>query len=180
MPNIPRPWGEAEDTTLAKLWADGLSAAQISRALGTGRSRNAVIGRIHRRRLPARKSDTGAATMDRIRKARKRAVVVKVPRFKAEKTPPLQTDLKRVAALSPIEPALTVLGLTNFTCRYPIGDPQDADFSFCGRTCNNIENPYCVQHQKLAYVPAQKKKRKHEETARLANWMDRRTFKAAA
>ena len=121
----------------------------------------------------------GNETVRRIQKIRRRASMLKaVPKIKAEKAPPLQSELKRIADLEPIDPALTIHGLTNFTCRYPIGDPQDADFTFCGRTCNNVENPYCVQHQKLAYVPV--KKRTHDATARLANWLDKRSFKVAA
>ena len=150
-------WSEPRTAFLRKSWAEGLSASQIAKQLG-GTTRNAVIGNVHRLGL------SGRATPSR---PVKRPVRIRRP-------PTQPGDLK------PIDSKLGVMGLTNFTCRYPIGDPTDADFSFCGRTCNNIENPYCVQHQKLAYVPAQKKKRKHEETARLANWMDRRTFKAAA
>lgn len=179
MPNVPRPWGEAEDASLAKLWAEGHSASQIAKKLATGRSRNAVIGRVFRKGLPSRKTPIGNETVRRIQKIRRRASVLKsVPKLNPEKAPPLATDLKRVAELGPIDPALGVLGLTNFTCRYPIGDPVAPDFTFCGRTCNNVENPYCVQHQKLAYVPV--KKRTHDATARLVNWLDRRSFKVAA
>ena len=175
----PRPWGEAEDSALAKHWAEGLSASQIAKKLGTGRSRNAIIGRIHRRGLPGRKTPIGSETIRRLQTIRRRAAILKaVPKIKAEKVPPLATDLNRIKELAPIDPALSVLGLTNFTCRFPIGDPTDPAFTFCGRTCNNVENPYCVQHQKLAYVPV--KKRTHDATARLANWLDKRTFKVAA
>lgn len=170
-------WSEPRVALLRKHWSEGFSASQIAKLL-SGTTRNAVIGKVHRMGLP-RRAEPNRKLHSMPPKRRQRAEP-SPPRLLPAKALPLASDLKRVAALSPIEPALTVLGLTNFTCRYPIGDPTDADFSFCGRTCNNIENPYCVQHQKLAYVPAQKKKRKHEETARLANWMDRRTFKAAA
>lgn len=171
-------WSEPRVADLRKHWAEGLSASQIAKELG-GTTRNAVIGKVHRLGLPLR-AERQNLRINKKRPRRQRIPLPKPPKFNPETPPPLREELVRIATLAPIEPALGVLGLTNFTCRYPIGDPTDPAFSFCGRTCNNVENPYCVQHQKLAYVPAQKKKRKHEETARLANWMDRRTFKAAA
>lgn len=173
---IQRAWGEAEDATLAKLWAEGLSASQIARMLATGRSRNSVIGRIYRKGLPLR-AERQNPRINKQRPRRQR-IAPTPPKLNPVKAPPLASELARIAALTPIEPALGVLGLTNFTCRYPVGDPTDPAFTFCGRTCNNIENPYCVQHQKLAYVPV--KKRQHDATARMANWLDRRSFKVAA
>lgn len=171
-----RPWSVQEDATLAKYWAKGFSASQIARLLGTGRSRSSVIGRVHRSGLPLRVERTNP----RINKQRPRRqrYVPSEPKLKPMKAPPLAPELARISALTPIEPSLSVLSLTNFTCRFPIGDPVSPDFTFCGRTCNNVENPYCVQHQKLAYVPV--KKRTHNATVRLANWLDRRTFKVAA
>lgn len=173
-------WSEERTALLRKGWADGLSASQIAKQLG-GVSRNAVIGKVHRIGLPGRKTPIGAETMRRLNRIRRRASVLKAaPKFNPEKAPTLAVDLTRIRDLAPIDPALTVLGLTAFTCRFPVGDPQDAAFGFCGRTCNNVENPYCTQHQRLAFQPSQAKKRKHDETARLANWIDRRSFKVAA
>ena len=148
-------WTESRVALLRKMWAEGYSASQCAAQLG-GVTRNACIGKIHRIGMK------GRAEPNRRLHSFKRARIV--PRADGE--------------LQPICPTLTIQGLTNFTCRYPIGDPQDADFGFCGRTCNNVENPYCVQHHKLAYVPV--KKRTHDATARLANWLDKRSFKVAA
>ncbi|KPF47084.1 GcrA family cell cycle regulator [Rhizobium sp. AAP43] len=43
-----KPWSEAEDKTAMSLWVDGKSASEIGHTLA--RSRNSVLGRIHRRR----------------------------------------------------------------------------------------------------------------------------------
>lgn len=147
-------WSVQEDATLAKYWAKGFSASQIARLLGTGRSRNSVIGRVHRSGLPLRVERTNL----RINKQRPRRqrYVPSEPKLKPRKAPPLAPELARISALTPIEPSLSVLSLTNFTCRFPIGDPVSPDFTFCGRTCNNVENPYCTQHQKLAFRSATK------------------------
>ena len=38
-------------------------------------------------------------------------------------------------------------------CRWPIGDPQDKNFGFCG--CEALPGlPYCLEHSKIAYQAA--------------------------
>lgn len=157
-------WSEARTQRAVKLWAEGYSASQISKELG-GVSRNAVIGKIHRMGL-ARKTPRPP----KIARARP-------PRRAKAYAAPLQQA--QPVAPEPLAPTLQVSldQLNAFTCRWPIGDPQEADFSFCGRTCSAAET-YCPGHRALAYVPV--KKRQHDATARLANWLDRRSFKVAA
>lgn len=46
-------WTEQQDTQLAELWRTGLSASQIASRF-PGRSRCAIIGRVHRLDLPKR------------------------------------------------------------------------------------------------------------------------------
>lgn len=46
-------WSEHEQSELRRLWADGFSASEIAKNL-RGRSRNAVIGMVHRLGLPHR------------------------------------------------------------------------------------------------------------------------------
>lgn len=63
----------------------------------------------------------------------------------------------------PAAPAKTYNGnakltdLDNHTCRWPIGDPKDENFHFCGRKIR-MGQTYCEEHAALAYVkPAGKK-----------------------
>ena len=35
-------------------------------------------------------------------------------------------------------------------CRWPIGDPDEAGFSFCGQSVEG-QRPYCHGHSRLAY-----------------------------
>jgi hypothetical protein len=37
-------------------------------------------------------------------------------------------------------------------CRWPIGDPRDADFHFCGAQ-QMAGRPYCSHHWQISYVP---------------------------
>jgi GcrA cell cycle regulator len=166
----PRPWGESEDAKLAKLWAEGLSARQIAEQLGTGRSRNAVIGRIHRRGL-GRRADPNRRLHSLPRPSRRKAQGRAIPRIKAEPyNPAAETIL-------PLGAGVSLMELSDITCRFPIGDPQEADFTFCGRT-RDCDGPYCIGHARIAYTPVTKRQKR--STERLANWLDRRSFKAAA
>ena len=38
-------------------------------------------------------------------------------------------------------------------CRWPIGDPRDADFHFCGAQ-QHAGHPYCELHWKMSFVPS--------------------------
>ena len=44
----------------------------------------------------------------------------------------------------------TVLTLTDACCRWPIGDPRQADFHFCGKP-KRAGQSYCQEHYRKAY-----------------------------
>jgi GcrA cell cycle regulator len=54
--------------------------------------------------------------------------------------------------------AANVLTLNESMCKFPIGDPTDPDFAFCGRGSSG--GPYCSDHARLAYQPSQARKRR--------------------
>ena len=51
---------------------------------------------------------------------------------------------------------ITVTDLDNHTCRWPIGDPKDENFHFCGAPIR-IGQTYCEEHAAIAYVKNIKK-----------------------
>ena len=68
-----------------------------------------------------------------------------------------------VTKLKPATPAFTpgtdniqcpcqIVDLEHYNCRWPIGDPQQPGFYFCGAITNE-DSPYCPSHHKQAYVP---------------------------
>lgn len=164
-------WTEDRVEVLKKLWAEGHSASQIAKELG-GVTRNAVIGKVHRLGL------SGRATPSRPVKRPPRLARPK-PRIQPDGsvvTPKPQravaeTDLKpneKVAMLTALPPqpladgeAATILTLRDSMCKWPIGDPADPKFAFCGRkaTCG----PYCAEHAKIAFQPAKKREKKKAE-----------------
>ena len=55
---------------------------------------------------------------------------------------------------------LTLMELTERTCKWPIGDPSSTEFSFCGRRAS--EGVYCQEHARVAYQPQMKRGGKEE------------------
>ena len=58
----------------------------------------------------------------------------------------------------PLEQRLSLLQLSEQTCKWPIGDPLSADFYFCGQHSNEGQ-PYCEFHSRRAYHQIEKRKR---------------------
>ncbi|GAM98212.1 GcrA cell cycle regulator [alpha proteobacterium U9-1i] len=165
-------WTEERVTLLRKLWAEGLSASQIAKQL-TGVTRNAVIGKVHRLGLAGRATPSRPAKRP-VRVQRPRIIGPTAPRMArpASNMPmvvipqlePLRDDAGRTA---------TVLTINESTCKFPIGDPGDPSFAFCGR--GSASGPYCADHARLAYQPSQAKKRRVSEPDEL-----RRALRLAA
>jgi GcrA cell cycle regulator len=58
----------------------------------------------------------------------------------------------------PEDKRLNLLQLTEHTCKWPIGDPLNKDFYFCGQ--HSLETgPYCEFHSRRAYHQMDKKRR---------------------
>jgi len=58
----------------------------------------------------------------------------------------------------PISRKLTLLQLSERTCKWPIGDPLNEDFHFCGSESGE-SSPYCGYHSKLAFQPTAERRR---------------------
>ena len=138
-------WSDERVTTLSKLWVDGLSAAQIARELG-GVTRNAVIGKVHRLGLSGRAAPSAPRSTPKPRTRRRPrqttgVTTTRPPRPLVTVVEPAPDGPGRIARL-------TDLGA--HVCRWPIGDPKDAAFSFCGR---RSEGRYCDAHERLGTRP---------------------------
>jgi len=149
-------WTEERVALLRKLWAEGLSASQIAKQLG-GVTRNAVIGKVHRLGLAGRATPSRPAKRP-VRVSRPRSIGPSAPRLRPLSSLPAVT----IPDLEPLKfedgKAASVLTLSDAMCKYPIGDPTDPGFAFCGRAA--ACGPYCQDHARLAYQPSQAKKRR--------------------
>ncbi len=164
-------WTDERVDLLKKLWADGLSASQIASKLGEV-TRNAVIGKVHRLGL------AGRATTSRIRTARPRSNIALFPsrspqvQYRTFGNAALKTAIqpheRKVAfviplrALPELEPApeglITLTDLKESMCHWPIDDPIEEGFHFCGRR-KSSGVPYCEHHSAIAYHPAARRRR---------------------
>jgi GcrA cell cycle regulator len=67
---------------------------------------------------------------------------------KKEEKKPKRVKLKLITD----EFQVTIHELQPHHCRYPIGDPRQPDFRYCGRFQYG-NGPYCLEHQQLCYTP---------------------------
>ncbi|MCS0503089.1 GcrA family cell cycle regulator [Ancylobacter mangrovi] len=162
-------WTDERVELLKKLWSEGLSASQIAAELG-GVTRNAVIGKVHRLGLSGRAKPMSAPA-PRPRKPRpvttsnvsSRPVIhgntalATAARVAVEPEPEEMPD--PVANVVPMAERCTILDLTEFTCRWPVGDPGKDDFFYCGSR-TKIGLPYCAFHARIAYQPVQDRSRR--------------------
>lgn len=128
-------WTEERVAELARLWESGYSASAIGRILGV--SKNAVVGKAHRLRLATRPSP--------IRHERRTPVRRRIPML-------ARPAELRPAPLPAPEPRWIVRrDGKGPNCLWPLGDPKDEDFHFCGAPA--VEGkPYCPVHCARAYI----------------------------
>lgn len=169
-------WTEERVAELKKLWAEGHSASQIAKRLGNV-TRNAVIGKVHRLGLSGRATPSRPVkrpprlarpkpqqTATRSTASRSSGAVPTVR--ETPSTPPVP-----VVEAASVEPQrlpngdmVTVLTVKDSMCKWPIGDPADSEFGFCGRACKD-GSPYCAEHARVAFQPPKKRERKAREMA---------------
>lgn len=145
-------WTDERVESLKRLWQDGLSASQIAKQLG-GVSRNAVISKVHRLGLSNRPSASKPArpAYKAPRPARPPAERPTQHRVDAAPKPPPPPPPPPVSYVEEGPGLATVLTLDAHMCKWPIGDPRKATFTYCGRRRN--EGPYCIEHARVAYQP---------------------------
>jgi len=177
-------WTDDRIALLKKMWKEGKSAAEIAKTLAKGVTRNAVIGKAHRMGLSGRPSPIKKPTV-----APKKEVAVAAPKKLQAAAPvapaahklgkklhpapgkgsPLlrEPEEVKVFAREEIPPGggVSLLDLTERMCKWPIGDPREDDFVFCGRGIR-VGTPYCPDHAAAAYQSSSRRSaQQHYTTA---------------
>ncbi|KCZ92726.1 GcrA family cell cycle regulator [Hyphomonas johnsonii] len=164
-------WTDERVNVLKKLWAEGHSASQIAKQLG-GVTRNAVIGKVHRLGLSGRATPSRPVKRPpRLARPKPRLMpdgTVTTPAAAAPAPTEHARPVERPAMIAPLPPlkladggAATILTLRDSMCKWPIGDPADPKFAFCGRKSDC--GPYCAEHAKVAFQPARKRDQKKSQ-----------------
>ncbi len=171
-------WTDERVETLKKMWSEGQSASQIAKELG-GVTRNAVIGKVHRLGLsnragasstpaPERKSakaESAPAAKPAAKSAPKEKVIEvtvtpRKPIVPAGQPLPPQPSaneispetLANVREVEKTSKKISLMDLTERTCKWPVGDPATEDFWFCGLAVQQGK-PYCEAHVSVAFQP---------------------------
>ena len=174
-------WTDERVDVLKKMWGEGQSASVIAKVLG-GVTRNAVIGKVHRLGLSNRVTSTTAkpAAKDKAKAGMKAKPAVPAappkPILAPETvriTPPAVRKIipagqplppqpsaneispEALAKVSEVEKTakrISLMELTEKTCKWPVGDPATDDFWFCGLAVKTGK-PYCEAHVGVAFQP---------------------------
>ena len=141
-------WTEEKVDKLRELWGKGNTANQIAQIIG-GISRNAVIGKAHRLKLSGKiikRTKTNFSNNSNFKENNNIQIRSRKVKFRS-----LLLDKN-------FEPAknLRLEELTESTCKYMEGHPNESTASFCGR--KNVEKfSYCPLHIIVVFQPRGKK-----------------------
>ena len=143
-------WTDEKVKKLRELWGKGHTASQIAQLLGDT-TRNAVIGKAHRLNLEARAPS---------KKGINNNPDLKNNKFKKKSYKPMTRKQKFQSILldknfEPENPK-SLEELTEETCKWPIGHPNEEKFYFCGRKPEG-DFPYCKLHVLYAFQPKNQK-----------------------
>jgi GcrA cell cycle regulator len=133
-------WTDERVESLKALIAEGLSYTAIAQRLGAGLTRNAVGAKLDRLGLSGSKPDE---TARRINLRRSFGPASPAP---APAVAPAET-------VRPVHESgtATLLTINGHQCKWPIGDPQAADFALCCRFKTG-HGPYCESHALRKYT----------------------------
>jgi GcrA cell cycle regulator len=148
-----KPWDKHEADSLVEMWKKGLSGGEIAKQLG--RTRNAVIGKVHR--LGLSRDDKNVRETNRQQGFAQARVILAVKR--AAKT-------AKVIQLAPIMPARPLIEPTyepgafarpfltrKFEeCAFPVSGAGADTFSCCAPTGGHPR--YCKTHREIMYQKA--------------------------
>jgi GcrA cell cycle regulator len=148
-------WTAEADDRLQALWAEGLSASAIGDVIG--KSKNAVVGRVHRLNLPGRASPIkprGELRPGRkaVPQRRARLPGVSVPQGIGALAGGTLEALGVVpAGLPKLVDAAPVRLDPRHCCSWPIGEPRTKEFRYCGAPALAGKS-YCPVHHEMAVV----------------------------
>ena len=141
-------WTEEKVQKLKELWGKENTASQIAELIG-GVSRNAVIGKAHRLNLSAKVKLRKLSYNTQVNENRLKSTSQKLSRRSKFRSLLVDKNFEEAKNLNLEE-------LTENTCKYMEGHPNEKDASFCGR--KTIEKfSYCPLHLMIVFQPKSKK-----------------------
>lgn len=174
-----KDWTERQVAKLKLLLSDGLSFSKIAAILGI--TKNAVCGKVRRLKLSGEVKSEDKPKQTQNTKEEETVCIHEDVECQCNKNNPepvvevqerqiakenndkfiKETILKNSDMMSskftkPNKHGKTLFELKYDECRWPIGDPKDEDFHFCGDKAVDGK-PYCAKHCAFAYIRADNK-----------------------
>ena len=136
-------WNQQKVEDLKKLWNDGVATSRIGERLGF--TKNAVIGKAFRlgleRRQNSRKKISQPASFSS----------TTLYRETSSSSSSISVKKEPIRRREKFSFKKSIVGTGNFrSCQWPIGDPLEEGFHYCGGQ-NIPTKPYCIEHFKKAY-----------------------------
>lgn len=149
-------WTDERVAQLRKLRTeDKLSCGEIDAIMRT--TCNAIIGKLERLLVQSPRLAGGASrkytTVPRKYSAKTAEPAIIAPKY----TPPASVICEEVVSPSPDGVRFEDLKIAH--CRYPLGDPREENFRFCGAAKPDITRAYCSHHARVAYAPRAERKK---------------------
>ena len=137
-------WNQQKVDDLKKLWNEGVATSRIGEQLGF--TKNAVIGKAFRlgleRRQNSRKKTAQSQSVSSVTMYRETIVP-----GNSHISPKREVTRRR----EKFSFKKSIVGTGSFkSCQWPIGDPLEEGFHYCGGQ-NIPTKPYCIEHYKKAY-----------------------------
>jgi GcrA cell cycle regulator len=148
-------WTDEQYEKAKKLAEEGLSASEIG--IHLGKTRNAVLGKLHRNGIEKRVRKESRKDTKRGRRPKRQFVLFHQMGLIDKNSQVRRAHLVQDGYVpKPEEPApegqrKSLLELEEHHCRWPIGEVLASEFHFCG--ADRVDGlPYCDAHCKRAYV----------------------------
>ena len=140
-------WTAENEAILRRLWDAGWTASQIAVEM-PGTTRNAIVGKARRLNLATRTPNGWGNVRQKTKAARREHKPLVIP------LRPIALPTK-TAEPENSDRLLSLIELTDRTCRFPIGTPGQSDFGFCGKPVKS-GSAYCEECHSKAYQPKRK------------------------
>lgn len=142
-------WTASETDLAVRYWREGFSASQIAKLLPNKRSRNAIIGKIHRKIGARRTPNTAYQDRKRARAADSKINLNKIKGARLARRP----ERKRAEPVAPLNIPFLETGFGQ--CR-AVTDATRFEQRCCGHPASGV---YCDAHSALFYAPNTKAER---------------------
>ena len=164
-------WTDEKVHKLRELWTKGHTASEISGMLGET-TRNAVIGKAHRLNLEERAPSKAKSNSE------KKQINDAQPKLRGSAS--RKSKFNSILLDKNFEPEnpTALEHLTDQTCKWPSGHPDEENFYFCGRKPVN-SFPYCKLHVIYAFQPKGSKEEVLEKGDEVPEFIEKKVKSAS-